>query len=275
MATQFKISQPYEYYKKFLKQDVRPDGRELGEIRSTVLSIGSIKTADGSALVKLGNTTIVCGIKCELATPKSENPKDGFLIPNVELPPLCSPKFKPGPPSDQAQTSSVFLDNYIKQSKCFDLESLCVEEGKFVWVLFCDLVCLDYDGNINDACTLALLAALKDVRLPRVSFNDETGLVEVNREKKDSLQFLQQPVATSFAIFDDEVLVVDPTSEEEELSRGSITVVTHEDGRLCLLEKPGGIGISDGKLQDCVVRARARSKEVCSLIETTVQAPDR
>jgi len=275
MAIQFKISQPYEYYKKFLKQDVRPDGRELGEIRSTVLSIGSIKTANGSALVKLGNTTVVCGIKCELAAPKSEQPKAGFLVPNVELPPLCSPKFKPGPPSEQAQTTCVFLDNYIKQSKCFDPESLCIEEGKFVWVLFCDLMCLDYDGNITDACTVALLAALNDVRLPKVSFNEETGQVEVDHNSKKPLHLLQQPVTTSYAVFDDEVLIVDPTNEEEELSRGSVTVVTHEDGTLCLLEKPGGIGLSDTKLQDCIARARTRSKEVCSLIETTVQNLDR
>jgi len=28
--------------------------------------------------------------------------------------------------------------------------------------LYCDLLCLDYDGNITDACVLALLAALKN-----------------------------------------------------------------------------------------------------------------
>ena len=44
------------------------------------------------------------------------------------------------------------------------------EEGKFVWVLYCDLMCLDYDGNINDACSLALLAALKDGRFTCPAF---------------------------------------------------------------------------------------------------------
>ena len=33
---------------------------------------------------------------------------------------------------------------------------------QLVWVLYCDLLCLDYDGNITDACVLALLAALKN-----------------------------------------------------------------------------------------------------------------
>lgn len=30
------------------------------------------------------------------------------------------------------------------------------------WVLYCDIMCLDYDGNILDACIIALLAALKN-----------------------------------------------------------------------------------------------------------------
>ena len=33
---------------------------------------------------------------------------------------------------------------------------------QFAWVLYCDLVCLDYDGNLYDACSIALTAALKN-----------------------------------------------------------------------------------------------------------------
>ena len=35
---------------------------------------------------------------------------------------------------------------------------------QFAWVLYCDLVCLDYDGNLYDACSIALTAALKNGR---------------------------------------------------------------------------------------------------------------
>ena len=35
-------------------------------------------------------------------------------VPNVDLPPLCSPKFKPGPPLEQAQAACVFMDELIK-----------------------------------------------------------------------------------------------------------------------------------------------------------------
>jgi len=42
-------------------------------------SIGSISTADGSALVRMGNTTVVCGIKAEIAEPELDKEDEGFL----------------------------------------------------------------------------------------------------------------------------------------------------------------------------------------------------
>ena len=36
---------------------------------------------------------------------------------------------------------------------------------QYVWVLYCDLLCLDYDGNVTDACVLALLAAFKNSKI--------------------------------------------------------------------------------------------------------------
>lgn len=52
-----------EFYQTFLDRKTRPDGRSLLEFRRTTLSVGSVGTADGSAIVRCGNTTVVCGIK--------------------------------------------------------------------------------------------------------------------------------------------------------------------------------------------------------------------
>lgn len=43
------------------------------------LEAGSISTADGSALVRVGDTTIVCGVKAEIAEPELDCPEEGFL----------------------------------------------------------------------------------------------------------------------------------------------------------------------------------------------------
>lgn len=102
-----------------------------------------------------------CIFKQELAQPKTEEPNKGYLIPNVELPPLCSSRFRPGPPSDQAQVTSRLVADIIENFKCIDLTELCITPDKLVWVLYCDLVCLDHDGALTDACVAAILAALK------------------------------------------------------------------------------------------------------------------
>ena len=56
-----------------------------------------------------GETSVVCGVKLELAEPRPEAPEKGFVVPNLELSPICHPQFKPGPPSELAQTVSNFL----------------------------------------------------------------------------------------------------------------------------------------------------------------------
>lgn len=48
-------------------------------LRYDVLAAGSISTADGSALVRMGDTTIVCGVKAEIAEPELDHPEQGFL----------------------------------------------------------------------------------------------------------------------------------------------------------------------------------------------------
>lgn len=79
----------------------------------------------------MGDTTIVCGIKAEIAEPSGAAPDEGFVgeccrpgdtisrecklttVPNIDLPALSSPKFKPGPPVDEAQTMSNWLNDML------------------------------------------------------------------------------------------------------------------------------------------------------------------
>ena len=46
-------------------------------LRPVSISTGSISTSDGSAVVKQGDTIVVCGIKLEISEPKTEKPKSG------------------------------------------------------------------------------------------------------------------------------------------------------------------------------------------------------
>ncbi|XP_053703288.1 exosome complex component RRP43 isoform X1 [Synchiropus splendidus] len=289
MAAGFKTAEPLEYHRTFLKENCRPDGRGLFEFRTTILNIGSISTADGSALVKVGNTTVICGIKAELSNPTAERPAQGFIVPNVDLPPLCSSQFRPGPPGEQAQAASQFMADIIESSEVILMEDLCIERGKLCWVLYCDLLCLDYDGNLLDACVIALLAALKNskplktqlsrkcvasqnvhfptARIPEVSVNKETSSPEVDSKKKRGLKIQRCPIATSFTVFDNSIVIADPTLEEECLSTAQLTVVTDEDDQLCSLHKPGGTSLSGQKLQECINAATTRHEEIQKLMD--------
>jgi exosome complex component RRP43 len=88
----------------------------------------------------MGNTTIVCGVKAEISEPELDRDGDGFLgiffwsprfyvhhfltrcslpgelVPNLDLPAMCSPKFKPGPPTEEAQVLSDRLNQVLTAS---------------------------------------------------------------------------------------------------------------------------------------------------------------
>ncbi|XP_001626253.2 exosome complex component RRP43 [Nematostella vectensis] len=276
MAADFKTAEPVEYYKQFLKENIRPDGRGLFDFRETILNVGSISTANGSALVKLGNTTVVCGVTAEFAEPAADVPNKGFIVPNVDLPPLCSPSFRPGPPSEHAQVLSTFIDNLITNSQLIDLEDLCIVDGKLVWVLYIDLMCLDYDGNVADAAVIAMLAALQNTRLHTVTINEETETPEPSENKDIHLKLKSMPVAVTFGIFDDDHIYCDPTDEEERLASGKVSVVMTTNNKVVAVHKPGGPPLTQDKLQECFDVTTGRVLEVQQLIHTAcTNVPDR
>lgn len=155
-----KVVQPTEYLQRFIEKNIRPDGREFLESRDIQVNLGPIKRSQGSATVRIGNTIVVCGIKAEIAVPTALHPKRGYFVPNIDLPALCSSKFKPGPPSDYTQTITTELKELFDTVDIINLDDLCIELNKSVWVLYADIICLNYDGSIMDACLLATMAAL-------------------------------------------------------------------------------------------------------------------
>ncbi|KAM7436232.1 Exosome complex component RRP43 [Porites harrisoni] len=265
MAADFKTAQPLEYYRQFLKQDVRPDGRALLEFRKTILNVGSISTAEGSSLVKLGNTTVVCGVKAEFAVPSQEKPKLGFI---GQLNLSCCVQFS----ANQFALHAFF---WITSCEPISLEDLCIAEGKLCWVLYVDIMCLSYDGNITDACLIAAVAALQNTRLHSVKIDEETQTPEPSEKKEVSLNLRQHPVASTFGIFDDSVLFADPTDEEENLVSGIVTIVVTDDDKIAAVHKPGGSPLTDDKLQECFKKSGRRGKEVRDLIQTACDDIDR
>ncbi|XP_006456898.1 hypothetical protein AGABI2DRAFT_195867 [Agaricus bisporus var. bisporus H97] len=301
-AAIFQRLHPRVYLERFLTENVRPDGRAIGCVmdgmgvkgeiwRDVSINVGSINTADGSALVRMGGSTIVCGVKAEIAEPDLENPDEGFLVPNVDLPAMCHPKFKPGPPSDEAQVLSERLFETLTSSNFMSPKSLVVHPGKFVWTLYVDATCINYDGNVFDATLIAMVSALLNTRLPKAVYNEDTGQTMCYRESTSPLALFGLPLPTSFGIFDSSQVLADPTAFEEPLLDGTISIVfggadqnnstpSDDDGQLLSVTQQGlgivndlnsGSGLGDkGVLEACIKAGKKRRVELAKIVREAI-----
>jgi exosome complex component RRP43 len=76
-----------------------------------------------------------------------------------------------------ARDSSVVANSneIVSRSGIIPLESLCIQPGKAVWVLYIDAICINYDGNAFDATLLAVQAALSNSNYPLHAASDLTS----------------------------------------------------------------------------------------------------
>ena len=63
----FKNLYPDLFFDRFLDNGIRPDGRTFGGARPVTIGPDAVGTADASALVKLGNTTVLAGLNLEVS----------------------------------------------------------------------------------------------------------------------------------------------------------------------------------------------------------------
>ena len=263
MSLEFRTLQPEQFYRQHLVAGVRPDGRGLLERRPVTVCRGHIGTADGSAVVKAGDTTVVCGVRAEIARPTSQQPEQGYVTPNFSFAHSSMISTDLGSPSHYCQRMSQFLLTVLSSSKCLQPTDLCIVPGKHVWALYIDVLCLDNSGNVPDASVLALVSALEDLTLPKVEVDEEDQLV-VSKERT-SLTLHSRPSCSTVLVFtnpdspDSPHLVSDPTSEEEKVSRCEVNLVTVGD-EVCHLHQPGGLLLTPQLLQQTVKIALQRKQ---------------
>lgn len=239
-----------DYIADLARQGKRVDTRMLDQFREVSVEVSPIKSAQGSARVKIGKTQVLAGVKLEHAEPFSDRPDNGVLIVNAELLPLASPTFEPGRPDENAIELARVVDRGIRESEAIDLEKLVIKSGEDVWAVFIDIYALDHDGNLIDASALAAIAALLNVKLPE---DEAWTLPEFPLQKK--------PVAVTVAKINGK-LMVDPRLDEESVMDARITMTTIEDGSICAMQK-GGIGhFSREELEQAYELARAKAAEL-------------
>ena len=86
---------------------------------------------------------------------------------------------RPSSPDRQTRTPSSWPGSSTAASaraQMIDLEKLCIEPRKEVWMNFIDIYVLDYDGNLFDAAFLGAVAALKSDHGPGEGERQGRGL---------------------------------------------------------------------------------------------------
>lgn len=292
-------------------------------------------------MVRLGDTTAVCGIRgeillasdvpghrVELNASSSSNLGDGakelkdleLLVPNIELATGCSPAFLPGqPPSTLAQSLSTRVYSLLHSSRFVDINDLRIwytppadvdgdimdddmgEDGdgvgerraviKAFWALYIDILFISLDGNPFDAAWAAMIAALRNIRLPRAYWDIDAEMVLCSDELSESktLSLSGLPVACTFVVFGAKEaqagnnerdregsvkrqwILADPDTFEEGLCDESVTAVVDcsrgspiqghgqkHGTKLLGISKAGGTGVGRGEMRELVAMAEKR-----------------
>lgn len=241
-----------DYLYNLLLRGERADGRSFTQYRPIEIERNIIKKAEGSALVKLGKTQVMVGIKIQPGEPFPDAPNRGVIVTNAELVPLASPIFEPGPPNEYGIELARVVDRGVRESGSIDLDALCIVPGEKVWIIFIDIHILDDCGNIMDASSLGAIAALLGTTVPASRF----GLGD-----DFPLPVRDIPIATTAVEFGD-VVLFDPDIDEEAIADAKLTVITKADGTICGMQKSGPGMLSEEQVYRIVDIACENAREI-------------
>ena len=219
------------------KKGMRLDGRGMLEYRGPItVTTGITETAEGSSRVQIGDTVVIAGVKLSLEKPYPDTPEEGGIMINAELTPMSSSQYEPGPPRMKAIEISRVVDRTIREAKAIDFKKLCVKKNELAWFVSVDVVSINDAGNIFDAASLAVLAALNNTTMR--DFDPETFAVDYKSTTKKKLPLTKSPIAITVYKVGGQFLV-DPTSEEEQSHQARLTVGSDGKQVISALQKGG------------------------------------
>ncbi len=252
-----------------LEEGKRIDGRKLDEIRPVKIHIGYVEKADGSALVELGDTVVLAGIKVELGTPYSDTPEQGVLMVNAEFVPVASPFFEPGPPDENAYELARVIDRSYRETHAIDLESLAIIPGEKVLIVWDDIYILNHAGNLIDAASIASIAAIATSRLPRVEVTDNNVVLHRWEYEKDLP--INKMVVTSTIAKIGSHHIVDPNDEEESVADARLSVSFERDGSIAGMQKIGGGYLDTSELDEMIELAWRTAQRYFESIDNAIR----
>lgn len=251
---------------------------------------------------------------------------NNLLVPNLELSTNSHPSFPANvAPSTTAQSISQRVLSLLHTSRLVCVSDLEIRHTstltsdldpddpayiepeinvlKAYWVLYIDCVCLSYggQGNLFDTTTCAVVAALRDVRLPKARWDEDERRVvcDAEMEKARRLKLRGKPTPLSFGVFvpdsrlnfagakvngatkggnsaqEEAVVLLDTDAFEDDVCEETGSVVVDLSGgstRVLRIEKSGGTGaLGVQGLKEVIVHSERRWKEWNSVLDAAVE----
>jgi len=249
----------------YLNSGKRFDGRKELEYRDLTIETPVSNKAEGSARVKLGNTEVVAGIKMSLGEPYPDSQDKGNLSVTAEFTPMSNSDYEPGPPQIDSIELARIIDRGVRESGFIDLKKLCVKGGELVWNMFIDIYSENADGNLLDAAAIAVIAALKTAKVPKIE-NDKVLFGEWTEHNVPLTEMM--PLVVTFHKIGGK-MILDPTYLEEEVSTGRITigVSVGKQERIHSMQKGKEEPMSAEEVEFCVDEAFKKAKELKTKID--------
>ncbi len=228
-----------DFISDLLRKGERLDGRGFSEYRELEIEANVVPAkAEGSALVKLGDTSVVAGVKVLVGEPYPDAPDEGVTMVTAEMSPIASPLFELGPPKEDAIELARVVDRGVRESETVDAKKLCIREGKKVYMVFADVYPLEYDGNLIDASSIAVNVALLTTKYPEIKWENDK-LVETG----ELIHLPINNVAIEHTISKiDDKLIVDPILKEEFVQDCRLTMAVDRENNFTAMQKGGGAG---------------------------------
>ncbi|KAI7721840.1 hypothetical protein KC353_g1043 [Hortaea werneckii] len=259
-----------------LRENIRLDNRPFDAYRPISLSFPQLPDQYGVADVRLGKTRVLCNISSEVVAPYADRKFEGLFTINCELSPMGSTAFEAGRTDQLPLPLSRLLEKTLRRSGALDTESLCIIAGQKCFHVRADLHVLDHDGNLLDACCVALVAALLHYRRPDVEVKGEEVTVFDPRERDPvKLNLHHSPFCVTFSYFDSgEIVLQDANLLEEQCKEGEVIVGINRFGEVCQIAKYGGAPVEGLEMLKCVSAALERVKMLDALVKEELRKDD-
>lgn len=261
-------------YLNLYRKGQRSDERDFYSPRKITIQTNVLEKANGSSLVKLGNTQVMAGIKIEPGEPFYDTPDEGVLQVHAELVPLASPQFEPGPPDENSIELARVIDRSLRDPKAIDLKSLSIRPGDKVWMVWLDLYILDYDGNLFDASMLAAMAALYTARMPE--FEElETGEIKISKNLSNNPIKMNKKVVTVTTAKIENFILVDPNADEEIISDTKSVIAFDEQGNIVGAQKTGMGSLSQEEIDNIISISSSASQVYFKLLNDALKGEEK